>query len=213
MIKKFGLFGYGGHAREVAAQMGRNDITFFVNDEYAEGLSKSISEFDPKKYLMMIAIANSKERKKIVELLPENTEYFTFIHPTALIMAQDISIGIGSFIGAHSIITTNVKIGNHVILNRGNHIGHDTNIGDYFSAMPGSIVSGNVNIGDCVYMGTNSSTKDYELIDSIEESRSLITSTQITSEFETETTITNNELVNSTKELIEKITKSLRTSS
>ena len=160
MIKKFGLFGYGGHAREVAAQMGRNDITFFVSDEYAGGLVKSISEFDPKKYLMMIAIANSKERKKIAELLPENTEYFTFIHPTALIMAQDISIGIGSFIGANSIITTNVKIGNHVILNRGNHIGHDTNIGDYFSAMPGSIVSGNVNIGECVYMGTNSSTKE-----------------------------------------------------
>ena len=33
-------------------------------------------------------------------------------------------------------------------------------IGDYFSAMPGSIVSGNVTIHDCVYLGTNSSIKE-----------------------------------------------------
>ena len=44
--------------------------------------------------------------------------------------------------------------------NRGNHIGHDSKIGDYFSAMPGAIVSGNVSIGDNVYLGTNSSVKE-----------------------------------------------------
>ena len=48
-------------------------------------------------------------------------------------------------------------MGNHAILNRGNHIGHDCIIGDYFSAMPGAIVSGNVLIGNGVYIGTNSS--------------------------------------------------------
>jgi UDP-3-O-[3-hydroxymyristoyl] glucosamine N-acyltransferase len=75
-------------------------------------------------------------------------------------MDNDIEIGIGSFIGAYSILTTNIKIGSHAILNRGNHIGHDSNIGDYFSAMPGAIVSGNVTIYDLVYMGTNSSIKE-----------------------------------------------------
>ena len=155
---KLALFGYGGHAREVAAQMGKDvNITFFVDDIYAKGDVKPISEFEPKKYLMMVAVADSKDRAEIVSKLPEGTEYFTFIHPTAQIMSDDVIIGEGSFIGANSILTTNIIIGDHAILNRGNHIGHDCIIGNYFSAMPGAIVSGNVHIGNMVYLGTNSS--------------------------------------------------------
>jgi acetyltransferase-like isoleucine patch superfamily enzyme len=81
-------------------------------------------------------------------------------------MSKDIEIGLGSFIGAYSILTTNITIGNHAILNRGNQIGHDSKIGDFFSAMPGAIVSGNVRISDCVYMGNNSSIKEKILVNS-----------------------------------------------
>jgi sugar O-acyltransferase (sialic acid O-acetyltransferase NeuD family) len=153
---KLALFGHGGHAREVAAQM-EATVTFFVDDKYSNGDIKPISEFDPKKYLLMVAVADSKDRAEIVSKLPEETEYFTFIHPTAQIMSDDVIIGEGSFIGANSILTINIRMGNHAILNRGNHIGHDCIIGDYFSAMPGAIVSGNVHIGNMVYLGTNSS--------------------------------------------------------
>lgn len=157
---KLALFGYGGHAREVAAQID-NDVTFFIDDKYAtSGITKPISEFDPSEYTMMVAVGDCKDRFDIVQRLPKETKYFTFIHPSALIMSDDIKIGDGCFIGANSIITTNVEIGNHCILNRGNQIGHDTKIGDYFSAMPGAIVSGNVRIYDMVYMGTNSSIKE-----------------------------------------------------
>ena len=107
----------------------------------------------------MVALGNSKHRYDIVQRLPEETKYFTFIHPTALIM-DTVDIGEGSFIGAYSILTTNIKIGKHALLNRSNQIGHDTVIGDYFSAMPGAIVSGNVRIYDCVYMGSNSTIKE-----------------------------------------------------
>lgn len=159
---RLALFGYGGHAREVSAQIGKSvsSLTFFVDDVYAKGEVKPISEFDPKKYLMMVAVADSRDRAEIVSKLPIETEYFTFIHPTAQIMSDDVIIGSGSFIGANCILTTNIRIGDHAILNRGNHIGHDCLIGDYFSAMPGSIVSGNVNIGKCVYLGTNSSVRE-----------------------------------------------------
>jgi sugar O-acyltransferase (sialic acid O-acetyltransferase NeuD family) len=156
---KLALFGYGGHAKEVAAQINR-PITFFVDDEYSNDIAKPISEFNPELYLMMVAVSDCEERFKIVSRLPKTTDYFSFIHPTALIMDENIKIGEGSFIGAYSILTTNIKIGNHAILNRGNQIGHDTVIGDYFSAMPGAIVSGNVVIGNKVYMGTNSSIKE-----------------------------------------------------
>lgn len=153
---KLGIFGFGGHAREVRAQINK-ELVFFVDDKFVNEKTLPISKFNPDEYEMMIAVADPKEREKIVRKLPFNTKFFTFIHPTALILNEDVEIGCGSFIGAYSILTTNIKIGSHSILNRGNQIGHDCRIGDYFSAMPGSIVSGNVTIGNRVYLGTNSS--------------------------------------------------------
>ena len=143
---KKALIGFGGHAREVMAQMGK-DLVCFVDDEYVVEGTKSI------------AIANPEIRKQILSKLPKNTKFFSWIHPTSLIL-NNVKIGEGSFVGAYSIITTNVKIGGHCILNRMNQIGHDCVIGDFFSAMPGSIVSGNVNIQDSVYLGNNSCIKE-----------------------------------------------------
>ena len=155
---KKALIGFGGHAREVLAQMGE-DLVCFVDDQYLVEGTQPLSSFDPTEYEVMVAVGASKDRYDIVQKLPKETKYFTFIHPTALIM-NNVEIGEGSFIGAYSILTTNIKIGKHALLNRGNQIGHDCIIGDYFSAMPGAIVSGNVTIYSCVYMGTNSTIRE-----------------------------------------------------
>jgi sugar O-acyltransferase (sialic acid O-acetyltransferase NeuD family) len=155
---KLALYGYGGHAREIASQIGK-EVTFFVDDQYSNNIAKPISSFDPTQYHMMVAVGDSKDRFEMVQKLPKETEFFTFIHPTALILDNNVEIGEGSFIGAYSILTTNIKIGKHALLNRGNQIGHDTTIGDYFSAMPGVIISGNCKIYDCVYIGTNASIR------------------------------------------------------
>lgn len=156
---KKALVGYGGHAREVISQMGV-ELTCFVDDEFATGDLKPLSDFDPSEYAIMVAVADPKKRFNIVEKLPKETKYFSWVHPSVLIMDSNIQIGEGSFIGCYSILTTNIKIGNHGILNRAVQIGHDTEIGNYFSAMPGSIVSGNVKIHDFVYMGNNSSIRE-----------------------------------------------------
>jgi sugar O-acyltransferase (sialic acid O-acetyltransferase NeuD family) len=160
MIKA--LIGNGGHAREVIAQIGIQSMTRFVDDEYwkEEPNTLPLSQFNPNKYEVMIAVGDSKSRFDISQKLPKETKYFTFIHPTTLIMDDNIEIGEGSFIGAYSILTTNIKIGKHALLNRAVHIGHNSTIGNYFSAMPGVIVSGNVTIHNCVYLGTNSSIKE-----------------------------------------------------
>ena len=152
------LIGNGGHAREVMAQMGIK-LECFVDEEYVDNETSPLSKFDPNIHIAMIVVSNSKDRYDIVQRLPKETKFFSFIHPTALIM-DNVEIGDGSFIGAYSILTTNIKIGKHTILNRSNHIGHDCIIGDYFSAMPGAIVSGNVIISDIVYMGNNSSIRE-----------------------------------------------------
>jgi sugar O-acyltransferase (sialic acid O-acetyltransferase NeuD family) len=152
------LIGNGGHSREVMAQMGTK-LEQFVDDQYVDENTLPISKLDPNEHIVMIAIADSKIRYEISQRLPKGLQFFTFIHPTALIM-DDVEIGEGSFVGAYSIVTTNIRIGKHSILNRGNHVGHDSRIGDYFSGMPGSIVSGNVNIGQRVYIGNNSSIRE-----------------------------------------------------
>ncbi len=159
---KKALIGNGGHAREVQAQMCFELIRFVDDNYWVAGDDKllPLSEFKPNDYEVMVAVANSKEREDIVNRLPKNTNYFTFIHPTAQIMSEDVIIGEGSFIGANSIITCNVITGSHCLLNRANHIGHDCRIGNYFTAMPGSIISGNVSIGDRFYIGTNSSVRE-----------------------------------------------------
>jgi sugar O-acyltransferase (sialic acid O-acetyltransferase NeuD family) len=159
---KQALIGAGGHAQEVKAHMGCFNMKCFVDDTYWTPNNEHIfplSEFNPNEYEVLIAVGDSKTRYDIVNKLPKETKYFTYIHSSSLLLSS-VFIGEGSFIGANCVLTHNIKIGKHALLNRAVHIGHDCIIGDYFSAMPGSIVSGNVVINDCVYLGTNSSVKE-----------------------------------------------------
>lgn len=159
---KKALIGYGGFAREIKSHMGC-DLTFFVDDEYwKEGHSEvlPLSTFNPNEYQVLIAIANPIDRYNVVNRLPKETEYFSFIHPSAIILDDNINIGVGSIVCAGSILTTNIKIGKHTHLNLQTTIGHDCVIGDYFTTAPGVKVSGNCDIGDRVYIGTNSSIRE-----------------------------------------------------
>ena len=88
---KLALFGYGGHAKEVAAHID-DDVTFFVDDEYANEVAKPISEFDPTEYVMMVAVSDSRDRYDIVQRLPKETEYFTYIHPSTIILDNNFEI-------------------------------------------------------------------------------------------------------------------------
>ena len=156
---KKALIGYGGHAREVMAQMGLKKIECFVDDDYVDSQTLPLSIFNPNEYEVMICISEPDVRKKISKKLPKETKYFTFIHHTALIF-DEVKIGEGTFIGAYSILTTNINLGKHSILNRGCQIGHDSNLGNFLTMMPGSVISGNCNIGNRVYFGTNSSARE-----------------------------------------------------
>ena len=62
---KLALFGYGGHAREVAAQIGK-PVTFYVDDQYVNDIAKPISKFNPQEVGLIVAVANSNDRKKII---------------------------------------------------------------------------------------------------------------------------------------------------
>ena len=168
---KIAIYGRGGHAIEVYHQIkdtySNSVISFVVDDQHYNNQENTIPFSYFKKdeqfndYYFIIAIGDSKIRNKIVDKLPKNIKYFTFIHHSAILLdRKTIKIGEGSFVGANCILTTNIEIGKHTILNRSVNVGHDCKIRDYFSAMPNVVISGNVKIGNNVYCGNNSSVKE-----------------------------------------------------
>ena len=66
---KKALIGYGGHAREVMAQMGLKKIECFVDDDYVDSQTLPLSRFNPNEYEVMICISDPDVRKKITKKL------------------------------------------------------------------------------------------------------------------------------------------------
>ena len=162
---KKAIIGSGGMGRELLMQMLDNnpdeEIVFFVGDEYPHDNVTifPLSKFDPEVYKVVVAVGNSQDRERIALATPLNTRFFTFIHKSVQ-MFDNIEIGEGSIICAGSILTTNIKIGRHAQLNRATNISHDVIIGDFFTTAPNVHISGNCKIGNRVYIGCNSCTKE-----------------------------------------------------
>jgi acetyltransferase-like isoleucine patch superfamily enzyme len=75
-------------------------------------------------------------------------------------MSKSVQIGSGCFIGAYSILTCNISVGNHVLLNRCNQISHDNILEDFVSLMPNVSLGGKVLLQKGVFLGANSSVKE-----------------------------------------------------
>ncbi len=164
MLEKV-LIGAGGFAREVKAHMNKPNMKCFVDDEFFQTTMRlnnifPISEFDPKTQQALVVIGNPYARFEMVKRMPEDTKYFSFVHPTAVILGTDVIIGDGCVICAGCVVTTNVVIEDHAQLNLLTTVGHDCRIGKYFTTAPGVKISGNCTIGDRVYFGTSSCIRE-----------------------------------------------------
>ena len=118
----------------------------------------SIDEADIEKREFIVAIASPVVRQMIVDKLPKKTKYKTLIHPSANV-GMNVKIGEGAIICAGSILTCDINIGTHCHLNLNSTIGHDCKIGNYFTTAPAVNISGNCMIGERVYFGTKSATR------------------------------------------------------
>lgn len=76
------------------------------------------------------------------------------IHPS-VIVAKHVEIGLGTVIGAGSIIAPYAKIGRHCAINLHVTVGHDSLIGDFCVLSPGARISGGAVLEDRVFVGTN----------------------------------------------------------
>ena len=93
-------------------------------------------------------------RHHVVQSLQAGGATFaTLIHPDVR-RSRWVEVEPGSIICAGSILTTNIKVGAHAIINLNCTVGHDCVLGELTSLMPGVHLSGDVHLGRGSYFGT-----------------------------------------------------------
>ena len=177
-IKKIIIVGASGHAAEIDDYIAHynaiqkdaidkikivgyldDNASSFSNYKYSApylGNIRSHKIDDESEYL--IAIANIKFRRPIIEMFLEKGAIFTsFIHPSAFV-SRSAMIGTGVIIAPNANIGPNVKIGNFNLINSRASIGHDTMLGNYNFVSPNTCFSGFTKIGDENLFGINCAT-------------------------------------------------------
>ena len=170
-MKDIVIVGAGGFGKEVAWLIEDinkvndqwNIIGFIDDNEEMQG--KEINgykvigniEWLKKQNLYVVnAIGDPIIKKRIIERLQgSNNQYPVLIHPS-VIYSERVEFGEGCIICAGNILTVDISIGNHVIVNLDCTIGHDAKIGDYSTVLPSVNISGFVELGECVSLGTGS---------------------------------------------------------
>ena len=100
------------------------------------------------------ALGNPKSKYNLVnKALAYNVNFANLIHPNAKTNKYN-KFGLGCIICCNSFISVNTKIGNHISINPGCSIGHDTIIADYSSLYWNVTLSGNVSIGEGCEIGS-----------------------------------------------------------
>lgn len=176
---QFGLYGAGGCARGVmpfvrhnlmqvnlAPYNDRVSVKFietnpsreFVNGYPLVSEDNFFSENSDKK-LFNVAIANSQARKLIAERCISKGALPKSLFAPNFICYDENSIGEGGIFCAHSMVTSNVKIGKFFHLNIYSYVEHDCVVGDWVTFAPGVRCNGYVHIHDHAYIGAGAMIK------------------------------------------------------
>ena len=117
-------------------------------------LMEDINNWESQIYIV-VAIGNPKVKTDIfLNIKNSNVSYPTLIHPSVIILDNSTTIGKGVIITAGCVLTCNIIIEDFVILNLLCTLGHDSIISKYSSLMPAVNISGEVSVGEAVYIGT-----------------------------------------------------------
>ncbi|NQZ64375.1 acetyltransferase [Crocosphaera sp.] len=160
------VIGGGGFAKEViwlAQDCGYNVVG--VLDDAPEMQGKTVlgikvlghiekwSEFSDVEFIL--AIGSPRTRFKIFNKMELSGEpkFATLIHPSVS-KSEFVSVGEGAIICTGSILTTDIQIGKHCILNLNVNVGHDCVLGEFVTIAPMVAISGSVELNDLVEVGT-----------------------------------------------------------
>lgn len=173
-MKDLVIIGASGFGREIAWLVERINkveptwnIVGFVddNEEIAGqvlngypvlGATEKIAELEDT--YAVCAIGAAKIRKLVIEKVMRinpAVKFATLIDPDAIV-GDLVAVGEGTMICAGSILTVNIEIGKHVIINLDCTVGHDAVMDDYVTLYPSVNVSGFTHLETMVEMGTGS---------------------------------------------------------
>ena len=174
--QKLLVIGAGGHGSEVlsyvsdlAEQGQRVQLISFVDENKPRGpwletevigtlddLNSLVNSHPESSYLYITAIGNNHLRRDVVGKLESlgvrNLSAWTLRHSQALVGRKN-EIGEGTCLAPGSVITTNVRIGGHCIINVKASVSHDSEIGSFSNINPGAVIAGNVRVGEGCYIG------------------------------------------------------------
>ena len=140
----------------------KNSITFITDDKHKKAItesqagavivSKHIENFD----LPQLVVDNVS--KALIETLkifaPKLKNQTPGIHSTAII-AEDVKINKGAFVGAYAVIDNGVEIGQNTIVKSGCKIGENTKIGKNCQIDSNTVIYHNCYIGNNVIIKAN----------------------------------------------------------
>ena len=171
-MKDIIIFGASGFGREVAWLIERinkvrptwNLLGFIDDDDAIQNadingykvLGKTEDASNYPEAFFVCAVGASAVRERIVQNLKAinpGIKFATIIDPSVEI-SDLVEIGEGAIICAHTIITVNISIGEHVIINLDCTVGHDAVLKDFVTLYPSVNVSGITNIGHAAELGT-----------------------------------------------------------
>lgn len=165
-MKKIGIFGTSGFAREVvdiAGELGYQTILIAkdqVDLDAFEFEGEVILERDLDRLGgidLAIGIGENAVRQKIATRFASRGSFINLVHPTASFgkgQRARIDASQGIIICAGVRFTNNIQVGPFSIFNLNATIGHDVVVEDFVNVAPGVNVSGNVHLGTRCWIGT-----------------------------------------------------------
>jgi len=107
-----------------------------------------------EKLKAVCAVGSPRAKKCLVERAKAlGLEFCTLVHPSVQ-SSKYVDIGRGTVVAAGCILTTHIRIADHVFLNLDTTVGHDAVIEDFVNVAPGCHISGNVVVREGADLGT-----------------------------------------------------------
>lgn len=174
-MKSLLLLGGGGHFKSVVdsiLELGIfNKLGLVLNDDSAVAYQSVLvvgcdddlvqlyrSGWDSA-FITVGSVGNTSIREKLYRKLCDiGFDIPSIIDPSAII-ADNLKIGRGCYIGKRSVLNSNSEIQDCAIINTGAIVEHDCAIGMFAHIATGAVLCGNVKVGDCTHIGAGSVVK------------------------------------------------------
>ncbi len=164
------LVGFGGHAKSVIDSIEKLNCYHIVgytdvdsSKEYRgcqylgcdDVLQKYYNKGIRNAFITLGYMGKGKQRELLYKKLKEIGFQLPVIIDPSAVLADDVSIEEGTFVGKKCVINSAAKVGKMCIINTGATIEHENLIGDFTHISVNSTLCGNVSVGPHCFIGAN----------------------------------------------------------